>query len=807
MDSFRCDPKVIHPIGWDAFGLPAENAARERRIDPGEWTETNISSMRAQLESTGVHFDWEREIKTCDSQYYRWNQWIFLKLYEKGLVKRQLSEVNWDPVDGTVLADEQIDADGKSWRSGAVAEKRTLRQWMIETPKYAKRLSDGLLDLAPQWKDVALIQSNWIGKCDVYRFLFPTIGHSPAASQDGQRVDLRLRDPRKLGSAAFFILGPEHPLADKENKDSTRPYRLPFDVLNGVTGCALPLLVVPTKLLQLAEHFMESRLADPKIDAEWSAELGMELDAPRKTMELSVEDAVEIAKFGGYGGYVTSRIHRDWVVSRQRTWGTPIPMALSVDGRQAAPLSTSQLPVLQGIHPGTPFKHPLLPDGEGILERDTLDTFFDSSWYFLRYLDPRNTDKLVDWEKAKRAMPIDVYVGGIEHAALHMFYARFMAHFLWDIGVCPVREPFDNLIPQGIVRAKTFVVRDSGRFLKAEDVEEDSSKPGQLHEKDTGKPVDALYAKMSKSKHNGVDPIQALTDDGIDLTRLQLLYAARPRSVIDWGEFDTRGLLKWLDRVSRVVSTYINGRRGASKQPENDGQKEEESVDEQRVRLLHMTAVKNATWNLDELQLHRQALCDLMTLTNGLNELSESTFSRSREAERALRSLLVMMQVFAPSAATELWAGMHTVEWIERVNRKGQRIEEQPWPEPDPDTHIDFFLKMHGQKFDSTTHEWKEMASISSEEALHLKRQSLQQSPQHSDHWLATNFAKLESMGHRIVPISRRYRQGIFYELTIDVIPPIARADFKEVIKQQGHSRAKQKKCRQQQHKHHKTAA
>ncbi|CAJ0930462.1 unnamed protein product, partial [Mesorhabditis belari] len=762
--------EVIHPIGWDAFGLPAENAARERGIDSREWTESNIASMRQQLLATGVDFDWDREIRTCDPDYYKWNQWIFLKLYEKGLAKRALSEVNWDPVDGTVLADEQIDAEGRSWRSGALAEKRTLRQWVIETPRYVERLMKGLQTLAPQWDDVALLQANWIGPCDVYRFLFP-LKNTDNQAQREERLDLRLKDPLKLGNAPFVMISPEHALA-KGQKNIGGPSKLPIEVLNGVTGCYLPLFVVPDKLLHLGPHFMNARLACPEIDKEWLQTFNLPRHPPRKTMSMNLNDVFELAQFGGYAGYLTSRVQRDWVVSRQRAWGTPIPMVLSKDGLHAAPLSFEQLPVLQGSSNKSTIEHLGLPGGQGMLESDTLDTFFDSSWYYLRFLDPHNPNKLVDYEKAKKAMPVDVYVGGIEHAALHMYYARFMCHFLYDIGISPVEEPFHELIPQGIVKAKTFFIKNSGKYVNQSDVEKQDS---NLIHRPTGEIVEMRFEKMSKSKHNGIDPMEALLRDGKDLTRLQLLYAAAPRSVIDWGEFDSRGLTKWLDRVSRIVSNYIEGRTKVAASPNGSS--------DEKLRAIYNTVVKKVTWNLEELQLHRQALCDLMTLTNQINDIPPEVFSSSEEAERTLRALLIMMQIFAPHATQEFWEAVQSVQPINALANR--ELLSQSWPETDPDAQIDFFLKMHGEKFDTTYHPRYDIESLDMKSAFGMKKDFLQSDPS----WNLTNLKELETLGHRVYPVGNRIRKGIFYELSVDVEPRMPRDVFQEMVKKVGHRR------------------
>ncbi|VDL63886.1 unnamed protein product [Nippostrongylus brasiliensis] len=552
---------VIHPIGWDAFGLPAENAARDRGVDPRQWTHSNIESMKSQLQKTGIIFDWDKEISTCDPSYYRWTQWIFLRLHERGLIRRTMAEVNWDPVDNTVLAAEQIDAEGRSWRSGAVAEKRKLRQWMVETPRYAKRLSDGLQKLN-NWHDVADIQSNWIGKCDVYRFLFPV------------RVSFR----RSLYLFQFF---------------------------------------------------------------------------------------------GNYGGYMTSRTLQDWVVSRQRAWGTPIPMILSADGKVAVPVADDMLPVLQGQHPGK-------LSGEGFYEADTLDTFFDSAWYYLRYLDPQNEQALISQEAAKR-MPVDIYVGGIEHAAVHMFFARFISYFLTDIGI-QEHEPFQNLIPQGIVRGKTFLDGE-GRYVPRSEV----VTIGWCFL--SGSRLVSVYKPLSP----GVDPLDVLNKVGVDMTRLQLLDAAAPRQPINWEESDIKGLKKWIDRVAWIVAAYVDQRKRFTDQ---SAKVPVDANSENNLREVYNFFVRNTSMCLEVLNLHNTALMRLQGFTNALRKMDPQELGTSPEAERCIYALVTMMQVFTPYLAAEFWAAL-------------QSVPAMPWPQVDADCDIDFTLVVSTMNPLGSHHFWR----------------------------------------------------------------------------------------------------
>ncbi|KAK0425856.1 hypothetical protein QR680_009430 [Steinernema hermaphroditum] len=674
---------VIHPIGWDAFGLPAENAARDHGVDPREWTYANIDAMKDQLKRTGVDFDWNREFLTCDPKFYQWTQWIFCKLFEKGLVRRSMAEVHWDPVDQTVLAAEQIDANGRSWRSGALAERRRLRQWAVETPKYAKELLEGL-DKLPEWKEVADIQANWIGKfvaVGVYRIVLFHDTNSDSLLEES--FDLRIRDVTELARGEFLIVSADHPLADKNILD--QEYCLPnITAMNVITGVQMPIVVSPRVNEGGKESFLNARLgfSDNSEDCALIRQLNLVV-TPRR-LNLSHDDVVEIAEFGAYGGYQTSRTLVDWVVSRQRKWGTPIPMVISKDGRQATPVPYDRLPLL-AEHQGKPFQKSSLAEGAGIVETDTLDTFFDSSWYYLRYLDVNNKSALVDYELTKKLMPVDVYVGGIEHAAIHMFFARFVSYFLNDIGASAVREPFSRLVPQGIVRGKTFIRPDTGEYVKS-----DLVKPcGNEFVGPNGEMLDVVFEKMSKSKHNGVDPLVVLERDGIDLARLQLLDSAAPRAPINWGDSDLKGLKKWLDRVAWVVNTYVEQRGAAHAESPKFASQETED----KYKESYNYFVRNASMLLEVLHLHNTAIARLQGLTNALRKIHPDDARNSVHFERCVHALVIMTQVFAPHTAAEFWAALCSVpatkdaEW----NRSGF-VWEQRWPQVDRDADIDFIV-------------------------------------------------------------------------------------------------------------------
>ncbi|CAI5439488.1 unnamed protein product [Caenorhabditis angaria] len=644
--------EVIHPIGWDSFGLPAENAARNQGVDSREWTLKNIETMREQLQKTQIQFDWDREISTCEPEFFRWTQWIFCKLYEKGLVKRVTAEVNWDPVDKTVLAAEQIDSEGKSWRSGAVAEKMKLRQWMIETPKYAKKLQEGLRKLAPQWGEVADIQANWIGKCDVWRFLFPLRDQENGKVLD-EKIDIRIKDIFQISNAEFLIVNKNHSLVADKNFET--PYISPIQVLNGVTGRYMPIIVVDENYKNEIEMFKDSRIGDFEKDKDLCEKFSIKPSG--RVLKLNKNDIVELAAFGGYGGYETSRTLSDWVVSRQRAWGTPIPMIMREDGSAIA-VEEKKLPVLGSQRGQT--------TDAGIFDTDTLDTFFDSAWYYLRYLDPKNGNELISPAAAQK-MPVDVYVGGIEHAAVHMFFARFIAYFLNDLKILPENEPFIDLIPQGIVRGKTFIEKSTGKYLRAEEINE--------NEMDQ---VETIYEKMSKSKNNGVDLAAILESDGVDMTRLRLLEAAAPRAPINWGESDLKGIKKLLDRIATITSEMVA----------NQGKpfKSDKKIEEE-IKEAYNFFVRNIGMCLEVLHLHNTALMRIQGFTNALKKIDAIYLANSPEGRNAVQSLIIMLQVFCPNIAAELWAGMCPEQGL---------VSQQSWPLVDFDAKIEFLLIVDG---------------------------------------------------------------------------------------------------------------
>lgn len=567
-----CGHRVLHPMGWDAFGLPAENAARQRGIAAADWTRANIAEMRAQLQRLGCSFDWAREVCTSEPEYYRWTQWLFLRLYDEGMVYQAEALVNWDPVDETVLADEQVDANGCSWRSGARVEKKLLRQWFVRTTRFAQRLLDGLNDEGLQdWRDIIKLQRHWIGECDGYRFEMP-LEYDDGTNNDDATLRLRsislwTRRPEELLHATFVAISPDHLLSKLDGNDASSVgngrilrnicVRNPFDDRQR----SLPVVVVADSSKADGEEETKECIAFDEgcdtylgvatcrnVDRALAIDLGIECGDPnidKLAADESVRETIlREAQLRNIGGWPVSSKLKDWPISRQRAWGTPIPI-VHCDRCGAVPVPDAQLPVLLAEHSqceennkdSTTMPCPKCQTPDCRRESDTMDTFVDSSWYFLRFMDPNNSEAPFSRSAANRMAPVDLYVGGKEHAVLHLYYARFMSHFLHSIGCVPLAEPFRRLLVQGMVMGRSYRVKGSGRYLRADEVRIVDAKKNQARTLvGDGEPVVMQWEKMSKSKLNGADPTEAFDEHGTDSIRLIMLGDVAPTSHRNWSE-------------------------------------------------------------------------------------------------------------------------------------------------------------------------------------------------------------------------------------------------------------------------------
>ncbi|MDB5492685.1 MAG: leuS [Phenylobacterium sp.] len=605
---------VLHPMGWDAFGLPAENAAMERGVDPRAWTYDNIERMRVELKQLGLAVDWSREFATCDVEYYGQQQALFLELYLRGLVYRREATVNWDPVDQTVLANEQV-VDGRGWRSGAMVEKRKLAQWFLRITDYADQLVDDLQTLDRWPEKVRVMQENWIGRSKGLRFAFHFAGGPPEGFDAG--LEVYTTRPDTLYGASFVGVAPDHPLAElaarsdpkaaafiekcrhgavseaeietqeKEGYDTGLRVKHPFDpnwelpvwianfiLMDYGTGAIFACPAHDQRDLDFAHKYqlpVRPVVLPPGADPA-ACEVGDEAYVGPGTIfnsgfldgldvETAKARAIERIEGQGQGEGATVFRLRDWGVARQRGWGCPIPVVHCAKCG-AVPLPKSALPVelpadLDFGRPGNAlarhptWKHTTCPDCGGPAERetDTLDTFVDSSWYFARFTDPTSPEP-IDKAAADYWMPVDQYIGGVEHAVLHLLYARFVTKALADEGRLSVREPFAGLFTQGMVTHETYR-RQSGEWLEPAEVEivaEGKTRRAKLA--DSGEPVViGDVEKMSKSKKNTVAPEEIFDVYGVDAARLFVLSDSPPERDVQWTSGGVQGAWRFVNRV------------------------------------------------------------------------------------------------------------------------------------------------------------------------------------------------------------------------------------------------------------------
>jgi leucyl-tRNA synthetase len=724
--------EVLHPMGWDAFGMPAENAAMERKIHPAEWTWSNIETMRGQLKRLGFALDWSREFATCDPAYYGQEQALFLDLFEAGLVYRKESEVNWDPVDMTVLANEQV-IDGRGWRSGALVERRKLSQWFLKITDFADELLEGLQAL-DRWPDkVRLMQENWIGKSCGMRFRFKLT--QAVEGHDG--FEVFTTRPDTIFGSSFAALSPDHPIALAISARDEAAAAFIAECKRGGTTAAeletaekkgfetgltvehpldpdwhLPVYIANFVLMDYGTGAIFGVPAHDQRDFEFATKYGLpirrvvarnpeEADAPvegeaesgdgilvnsRFLDGMDVDDAkaavIARAEAEGWGqGTVAWRL-RDWGVSRQRYWGTPIPI-IHCAACGAVPVPRDQLPVVLPDDvtfdvPGNPldrhpsWKHVACPrcGASAVRETDTLDTFVDSSWYFIRFAS-QPVDRPFDRAAASHWLPVDQYIGGVEHAILHLLYARFWTRALQRLGRLDVAEPFAGLFTQGMVTHETYRSLD-GRWLAPDEVEVGA---GGLVETATGAAVETgRIEKMSKSKRNVVDSDVIVDQYGADAARWFLLSDSPPERDLEWSESGIEGAWRFVHRLWRMAT----------------GERTTDGRDIALDRKLHQT-IAAVTANIESLAFNK-AIANLYELASAIEKAGPSA-SRGEAAETMLRLVAPM----APHVAEEAW---------EALGRDGL-IADAPWPEADPvllvEDEVTIAVQVNGKLRDTLT--------------------------------------------------------------------------------------------------------
>uniref|UniRef100_A0A673MJ60 leucine--tRNA ligase n=1 Tax=Sinocyclocheilus rhinocerous TaxID=307959 RepID=A0A673MJ60_9TELE len=693
--------QVLNPMGWDAFGLPAENAAIERGLDPEDWTKSNIESMRKQLDSLGLCFNWDREVTTCLPDYYKWTQYLFIKLFEAGLAYQKEALVNWDPEDQTVLADEQVDESGRSWRSGAAVEQRLLKQWFIKTTNYAKPLLDALADL-PEWYGVKSMQANWIGDCSgcFFNHIMKVDGRD-----SGEVLAAYTGSPEAVFGAAYVSVLPSHRLLHGSSTLKTallrtlRPGRGEKHThTHTLTPEGTDVRCIPDSSEQeaeLAQCLGLSWISVLKTEQDGTQTLINSDEFTGQSRAEAFNSVTQKARERNAGGYLTSAKLRDWLISRQRYWGTPIPI-VHCSACGPVPVPVEELPVMLPKVPSLSGKgaSPLKTAQDWLRcqcprckepaerETDTMDTFVDSSWYYFRYTDPQNPLRPFERSRADHWMPVDVYIGGKEHAVMHLYYSRFLSHFCRDQGMVSHREPFRKLLVQGLIKGQTFRVAETGQYLTKEDI--DFSGVCCV---DSGSRLQVTWEKMSKSKHNGLDPQEVLQQYGLDTMRLYLLYAAPPEQDILWDVKTDAipGVLRWQARLWGLI-TKLRAAREGPETPNPSVLNKRERSEAKKIWENKNYAITQVTGHFTEDFLFNAAISRLMGLTNTLSQASSRVVLHSVEFEEALASLCVMAAPMCPHLASELWAGLSQVRNpLGSVLLGKGSVLQQPWPSVDPE--------------------------------------------------------------------------------------------------------------------------
>ena len=736
---------VLQPMGWDAFGLPAENAAIENRVAPAEWTYRNIDYMRAQLKRLGFAYDWDREIATCKPDYYRWEQWFFTELYRKGLVYKKTAPVNWDPVDQTVLANEQV-IDGRGWRSGAPVERKEIPQWFLKITDYAEELL-GELDNLPGWPDsVRTMQKNWIGRSEGVEIDFPL------ADGAGKLTVFTTR-PDTLFGAAYMAVAVEHPLAVAAAGNSkavaafVHKHRnagasealvgamekegvpLGMDALNPLTGELLPVWVANFILVGYGTGAVMGVPGHDQRDWEFANKYGLPVRPviyPADGSDLNLDGGAymeegRLKNSGEFDGLTSDQAFaaiagkleevgrgkrkvnyrlRDWGIARQRYWGCPIPMVTDDKGN-SAPVAAAELPValpervefsgvrsplndmddfLRAPHPetGAPARR----------ETDTFDTFFESSWYFARFCCNDNEDAMLD-ERADYWLPVDQYVGGIEHAVLHLLYSRFFQKLMRDQGLARDGEPFRNLLTQGMVVAETFYREEQGRktYYNRNDLEFERDAKGRIRAarlKQDGLPVTiGNMEKMSKSKNNGVDPQDMIDKYGADTVRLFVMFAAPPEQSLEWSDSGIEGAYRFLKRLWKYArNNYREAPAGA-----------DAYTREQRDarRKIHQTIVK-VNDDIGRRYTFNTAIAAVMELLNALSRLDGQSANAAAVRREGLEVMTLLLSPIIPHVTDAIWRAMG----------KETALIDAGWPQADAgalvEDELQLVVQVNGRK-------------------------------------------------------------------------------------------------------------
>ncbi len=711
---------VLHPMGWDAFGLPAENAAIERGINPEIWTKDNISHMKSQLRVLGLSVDWEKEFATCNEDYYKWTQFLFLELFKSGLVYKKKSEVNWDPIDKTVLANEQVDAEGKSWRSGATVEKKLLNQWYLKITNYAEELLDDLKNLNGWPERVRTMQENWIGKSNGAIIKFNL--------EDNKKINLKVFTTRldTLFGVTYIAVSPNHEVTsiikDKELKDEISNLKEIFKnfdadkekigfntglkAINPINNNEIPIWVASYVLDDYGTGAVMGVPAHDQRDYEFAKKykitikevITKDIKESNENIKSAFEENgflinsdnydgisnseakikfLDIAKNKGWGEEKIQYRLRDWLISRQRYWGCPIPI-INCSECGPIPIETQDLPVklpkeveidsnkINFLNQSNKWLNIKCPrcGSKAKRESDTMDTFMCSSWYFLRYPCAELNDKPFIKEKINKWLPVDQYVGGVEHAILHLLYARFLTKALKDNNLFDINEPFKKLLTQGMVQSAAYKNKNTGRYVPLNKIK-DINNP---MDPDDNSVLEILFEKMSKSKYNGIDPETVIKKYGADTARMFILFKAPPEKDLEWGDSDVEGQFRFLSRVWKLYYEFLND-HGLEKVNINN-----ENYEKNILRSMNI-AIKEISHDIENNQFNT-AISELMKFCNAISQDFKNISSNLKKI--LLKNLCILLAPFSPHISEELW----------HLLGSNDSVHSQNWPQYDPKSII-----------------------------------------------------------------------------------------------------------------------
>ena len=740
---------VLQPMGWDAFGLPAENAAMKNNVPPAKWTHENIAYMRDQLKRMGFGYDWSRELTTCEPSYYRWEQWFFTKLLDKGLVYKKNAVVNWDPVDQTVLANEQV-IDGRGWRSGALVERKEIPQWFLKITDYADQLLDDLDQLDGWPEQVRTMQRNWIGRSQGVELSFDVSGQGP--------LDVFTTRPDTLMGVTYLAVAPQHPLALKAaatnatmatfinscknmkvaEADMATMEKLGLDTgftaTHPITGKSVPVWAANFVLMDYGSGAVMAVPGHDQRDWEFATKYGLSIHQVVRSADDSVIVDISKAAFTAKGllvnsgtfddmdfqmafdaisaelerhgkGKITTNYRlRDWGVSRQRYWGTPIPI-INCDTCGPVAVPEDQLPVVLPTNvefdgSGSPLKkmasfiNTSCPKCGAAAKRetDTFDTFMESSWYYARFTSANHNDNMLAPNSADYWAPVDHYVGGIEHAILHLLYSRFFHKLMRDMGLVSSDEPFKKLLCQGMVLAHTYYQQDEkgGQDwispLDVDPVIDDKGRITGAVKKSDGSAV--LYdgmGKMSKSKNNGIDPQTMIDQYGADAVRLFTMFAAPPEQSLEWSDAGLEGSQRFIKRFWKQVYQHLAAPAAPALEASQLNQKQQDMR-----RKTHET-IRKVSDDIERRTTFNTAIAAIMELSNTIAKFDDiSDQGRAVRAE-GLSTAVLLMSPFTPHLCHTLWQAFSG----------NDTILQTPWPEVDESalvkSNIDMMIQVNGK--------------------------------------------------------------------------------------------------------------